>query len=67
MLVIRIGERESENIVLIKAVALQSVDHDGRLQHALEVCEAEVDFLTVGLVAQDQAEGAETWEGAEDV
>ena len=64
---VSVTELKSEDIVFVKAVALQCVDNDGRLQGVFKVCEAEEDFLACGLISRDETQGFESGKGSEDV
>lgn len=67
MLVVRVGELKPHDVILVEAVTLQVVDHDGRLQGRLEVSEAEVDLITARLVSENEADRLEARVRTEDV
>jgi hypothetical protein len=52
---LRVAELQAPDVVLVKPVALQRVDHDCRLESAFEVSKAEKHLPLRALVAWDQA------------
>lgn len=49
------AELKADDVVFVKAVALQGVCHDDRLLNGLEVCEAKVNFKPVLGLSGNQA------------
>lgn len=66
-LLVRVRELQPPDVVLVEAVPLQRVDHQRRLEVALEVCKAQNDFLVRIDLPWDQPNGLESFERPEDV
>ena len=61
------AELKADDVVFVKAVALQGVGHDDCLLNSLEVCEAKVHFARVLGLSWHQAQLLKSWEGPEQV
>ena len=63
----RIAELKTENVILVKAIALKSVNDQGGLELVFEVSEAEDYFFAWPFFARNEPHCLEAGEGAEDV
>lgn len=62
-----VGKLESDEVIAVKAVALQCVDDHSCLLGVLKVSKSEVDFQAILGLSRDETELLEAREGSEDV
>ena len=66
-LLVGVGELQSPDVVFIEAVALQSVNHQRRLEAVLEVSEAKDDLLLRADLPRDEPHRFKSSEGSKDI
>ena len=61
------AELKSNDIILVKAIPLEGIDHNCRLFNCLKVCEAEVNLESIFCLTRHQPELLKAWIWPEDV